>query len=296
MIVGMALVAMRGTVTVAMIVMAMAVMVVVMAAAATLAMGMLVIMIVLVAMRVIMAMVLMVMSVAMIVTMMMVMVMMVVPAAAIVAMGMVMNLGLRLERALHLRHGATLPADQLGQGRIGGDIERVGRHLGRDMVATEVPSEAHQPQRVLGADFQELLRRGLDLHEAAVLQLQRVAVVERGRLVERDREFQATLRRHRHPVEAAVAMAEAQRIDDAVGADGGLAKDGSGAKHMRRSHAGARHNMRPSPDRSLVAQTGGRATKRRCHRWSQRGSALTSVSNFLSRRERSAGEPQRGVS
>lgn len=219
MVVGMALVAVRGAMAVAVIVMAVAVMVVVMAAATPLAMGVLVLvaMIVLVAMRVIMAVV--------------VVMVMVVPAAAVVAMGVVMHFRLRLERALDLGHGAALPAHQLGEGRVAGDIERVGRHLRRDVVPAEMPGEAHQPQRILGADFQQLLRCGFDLDEAAILQLQRVAVVQRRRLVEGDREFQAARGRHGDAVDIAVPVPEAERIGDALGADSGLANDGSGAKH-----------------------------------------------------------------
>ncbi|CAI0344505.1 conserved hypothetical protein [Hyphomicrobiales bacterium] len=218
---------MRGAMPVAMVVM-----IVIMAAAATLAMG--VVMLVLVLMRMIVTMVLMIVVMTMVMTM--VVVMMGVPAAAIVAMSVVVDLRLGLERALDRRHRTALPAHQLGKSGIVGHIERLGRHFRRNVMAAEVPGKAHQPQRVFGTDFQQAFRRGLDLHKSPVLQLQRVAVVQRRRLVEGDREFQAAHGRHSDAVDPALTMAEAQRIDNALGTDGGLAKDGSGAKHIWRSH------------------------------------------------------------
>lgn len=223
--------AMRRAMAVTMIVVAVPVMVVVMPATTALAMGM----VVLLRMIVMAVMVLM----AVIVTMMVVMamVMMVVAAAAVVAMGVVVHLRLRLEGTLDRRHRTALPAHQLGQRRIVRDIESVGRHLGRNVMASEMPGEARQPQRVLGTHLQKAFRHGLDLHEAAVLQLQRIAVVQNRRLVERDLDLEPARGRGGHATAIAVVMGEAERVDDALGADGGLAKNGSGAKHMRRSHA-----------------------------------------------------------
>lgn len=215
------------------VVIPMAVVVMIVPASTALAMGVLV---VLVLVRMIMAVVL--MAVPMVMTMMMIMpvVVMVVPAAAIVAMGVVMHLGLRLERTLDLGHRAALSAHQLRQGRMAGHVQGISRHFSGDVMAAEMPGQTHQAQRVLGANLEQALRRGLDLHQAAVVQLQRIAGVQHRRLVEADREFQPALGRDGHAVDGAVAMTEAQRIDDAVGPDGGLAKDGSGAKHKRRSH------------------------------------------------------------
>ena len=229
MIVGVALVAMRGAMAVAMIVVTMTVMVVIVAATTALAMGMLVIIVMLVAMRVIMTMMAVVM--AMMTVMVMTMVVMIVPAAAIVAMGVVMDFRLRLERALDHRHRAALPAHQFAKGCIVRDVESLSRHLGRDMMAAEMPGETNQTQRVLGADFQQAFRRGLDLDEAAVFELQRVAIVQHRRLVERDRELQSARRANAHAVDRTIAVAQRQRIDDALGLDGGLAENGGGAKH-----------------------------------------------------------------
>lgn len=225
----MALVAIGGAMAATMIVITVAVMVVIMAA--TLAVS------VMVLMCVIVAMVLVMMPMAVVMPVMgMPVIVMIVPAAAVIAVGVMVGLLLRLERALDIRHRTALAANQLGQSGMTGDIERVGRHFRRDMMAAEMPGEAHQPQRVLGTDFQKAFRSGLDLHEAAILQLQRIAVVQRRRLVEIDREFEPACSRHCDAVAVAVLISKAERIDDALGANSGFAKDGSGAKHMRRSH------------------------------------------------------------
>lgn len=227
----MALVAIGGAMAATMIVIAVAVMVVIMAAALTMS--------VMVLMCVIVAMVLVMMPMAVVMPMMgmpMIVIVMIVPAAAVIAVGVMVDLLLRLERALDIRHRTALAANQLGQSGMTGDIERVGRHFRRDMMAAEMPGEAHQPQRVLGTDFKKAFRSGLDLHEAAILQLQRIAVVQRRRLVEIDREFEPACSRHGDAVAVAALISKAERIDDALGANSGFAKDGSGAKHMQRSH------------------------------------------------------------
>lgn len=231
-IVRMALVALRGAVAVAVVVMAMAVVVmgVIMAATAALAMGVVVL---LMRMGLLMAMVMVVIMMLVTMVFMVVVMMAMMVVAAAVAVMVVMHLGLRLERALHRRHGAALPAHQLGDRRIVGNIERISGHLGRNVVAAEVPGEAHQPQRVLGADFQQAFGCGLHLHEPAIVQLQRVAIVQSHRLVEFDGDLQPAGRLHRESVAAAIPMPEAERVDDALGANGGLANDGSGAKHVR---------------------------------------------------------------
>lgn len=215
---------MRGAMTVTMIVVAVPMMVVIMAAAATFTMGMLVLVAVLMLVRmIVVAMVMIVMA----------MVMMIVAAAAIVAMGVVMHLRLRLEGPLDRRHRAALPAHQLSQRRIVGDVERIGRHFGRDVMAAEMPGEARQPQRVLGTNRQQAFRHGPDLHETAILQLEGIAVVQHCRLVEHDLDLEPARRRRGHTAAIAVAVRETERVRDALGADGGLANEGVGAKHLR---------------------------------------------------------------
>ncbi len=242
----MALMAMLGAMAVVVVVMLMIVMVV--AAAAGIAMGVMVLMAVgmLVIMRVFFAMrmflavrVLMAMLVVVAMVMMMVIVTMVVmPAAAgvimgvIVAVSMVVGAALGLEGALHRRHRTALPAHHLGQDVVVLDVDRVGGDLGRGMAVADMPGDAHQPQRVLGADLQQALRCGLDLDKAPVLQLHGVAISQHRGLVEIEQDIEPAIGLEGKAAAIAVVMVEGERVDDALGPNGGLANDGGGAKHV----------------------------------------------------------------
>jgi len=159
-------------------------------------MGVLVTMVMLVAVMLMIMMLMAVMMAMVVIVVVMAVTMVVVAAAAIVAMVVMMHLRLRLERALDRRHGTALPAHELSDGGDVDDVERIGRHLGRNMVAAEMPGEAHQPQRVLGANFQQVLQGSLDLNEAAILEFQSIAIVEHCGLVEIDRELEPARRLH----------------------------------------------------------------------------------------------------
>lgn len=168
---------------------------------------------------------------------MVVMVMMMVVVAA--AAGVVMRVGvaviigaaLGLERPIHGAHRAALATDHLGQHMVVLDIDRVRRDLGRGVAVADMPGDAHQAQRVLGADLEQGLRRGLDQHEPAILQLHGVAIGERGRLVEIEQDVEPAIALERETAAIAILMVEGQRIDDAICPDRGLANDGGGAQH-----------------------------------------------------------------
>jgi hypothetical protein len=153
--------------------------------------------------------------------------------AGMVAIGVVVIIGaaLGLERPRHGVHGAALPAHHLGEDMVVLDIDRISGNLGRRMAVADVPGDAHQPQRILGADLKQALRCGLDQDEPAVLQLDGIAVAERGRLVEVEQHVEAAIGLQCEAAAVAVVMVERQRIHDAVLPDGGLANDGNGAKH-----------------------------------------------------------------
>lgn len=242
----MALMAMLGAMAVAVVVMLVIVMVV--ATAAGIAMGVMVLMTVgmLVIMRVFFAMrmfltvrVLMAMLVvvAMVMAVMMVIVTVVImPAAAGVIMGVsmvvVVGAALGLEGALHRRHRTALPAHHLGQDVVVLDVDRVGGDLGRGMAVADMPGDTHQPQRVLGADLQQALRCGLDLDKAPVLQLYRIAIGQHRGLVEIEQDIEPAIGLEGKAAAIAVVMVEGERVDDALGPNGGLANDGGGAKHV----------------------------------------------------------------
>jgi hypothetical protein len=154
--------------------------------------------------------------------------MMVVPAGAVVVR---LHLLLGAERALERARGAALAADQLGHHRVVEDVERLGRHLGLDMVAAELPGEAGQPERVPGRDREQGLRGGEDAHELAVLQAHRIAVLEGGLAVEVEPEGEAAPRRQLGAAARTGGVVEGDLVGDGVGAHGGFADDGGGALH-----------------------------------------------------------------
>jgi len=279
---------------------------VIMAATAGIAMGMLMRVVVLV--RMIMAVAGVRMAVAVLMAVVMVgVIAMIMATAAGVAMLVVMDLGLGLERPLDLAHRAALAANQLGQRRILLDIDCIGGDLDRDMAAAEMPGETREPQRVLGGDRDQLLRRRPDQHERAVLELDGIPVIQRSRLVEIEQDVAPAIPLERGMASVAAMMVEGEGLDDPVLLDRGLADDGDGALHdetrgvmdqgrsldRRSHHFDHRSGRKASPAlrRGRAIGAAGRAMS-----GDQRGSALTSSSNFLRRRDRSAGLPQRGVS
>ena len=150
----------------------------------------------------------------------------------IVAAIMLVGATLGLKRAHDGRCRAALAADHLGEHVIVLDIDRLRRDLGRRVPVADMPGDAKQPQRVLGRDLQQSLRRGFDRDEPPVLQLHGVAVVELRRLVEVEQEGEPTLALKRDPPPLPALVVEGDGVGDALGLDGGLADDGGGAEHQ----------------------------------------------------------------
>lgn len=136
------------------------------------------------------------------------------------------------EGALHRRHRAAEAANCFGQRAVGQDVERVRLHLGQSMGGAGQQGGAQQPGRVFRPHFQHALAGGPHLHQAAILQLQGVAVIEQRRAGQRQLDGQAAVAAQRALVarlQVAGAMVKRDGVDDAVGFDGGAAGDGGGA-------------------------------------------------------------------
>lgn len=97
------------------------------------------------------------------------------------------------ERALRRRHRAAEAADRFGQRAIGENVERVRICLRCGVGAAGHQGGAQQSRRIFRPHFQHPFGRGPHLHQAAVLQLQGVAVVERGRACQRQFHEQAAV-------------------------------------------------------------------------------------------------------
>ena len=110
----------------------------------------------------------------MLVIMVMVMVMMVMMAmtvmmTVIMAAIMVIRPALGLEGPRDGSCHSALAAHHLCQNVIVLDIERISGDFRRRVPVADMPGDPHQPQRVLGADFEERLRRRHDAHEPLIL-------------------------------------------------------------------------------------------------------------------------------
>jgi hypothetical protein len=180
--------------------------------------------------------VLMVMIVRMLVVVMIMPVRMVMMVMMIVTMMVMvvradMGAALRLEGALHQGHGAALPTGEFRERRIVLDIEGIIRDLGEAVIAAEVPGEAHEAERVFRLHFQETFGLRLHLHESAILQAQRITVIDGGLHVEIEDDIGSRLTLERGLTAIARLMIERHRIDDTVSLHGGLADDGGNAGH-----------------------------------------------------------------
>jgi hypothetical protein len=209
------------------VIMVMAVMVMIVAAAAGMIVRMFMPMIL--AMRMVVMLVMMPVIVTMVMPVVIVVAMIVV--MVIVAAVVIIGAALRPEGAGHGRQAAALPTHHLGDHVVVLDIDRLRRNLRRRMAIAEMPGHLEEPQRILGPDFQQLLVGRLDGDEPTVFELQGVAIVEDGRLLEIDENLEAPVGGQRHPAALASLMVEGERVDDTLGLDGGLADNGCGARH-----------------------------------------------------------------
>ncbi|MBE7203876.1 MAG: hypothetical protein INR70_39620, partial [Parafilimonas terrae] len=143
--------------------------------AVTVIMAVIVAMAVAVVMAVIVAVVMCVVIVAVLVMCMavvMVAVTVVVVTVIVAAGAVVVGHLLRAEGAAHRSGRATLAAHQLGRRGGGRHVQHVGPDLGRDMVAAELPGEAHEPGGILRANLQQILGSRPHDDQPAVFQLE----------------------------------------------------------------------------------------------------------------------------
>lgn len=166
------------------------------------------------------------------VMMVVVMTMVVIVAVMMVAMPtLIIRAALGLEGPLHRVHRAAEAAQHFDEDVIVFDVNRIRRHFRRRVAVTDMPGRLHQTRRIFGADFDELLRRGLHGDEAAILELQRIAIVEHSGLVEIEQEFSSRRALERHTAAMAALMIQRDGVDHLVGLHGGFADELNGAKH-----------------------------------------------------------------
>lgn len=169
----------------------------------------------------------------------------IVPAGAVIVGGV-----LGPEGAGNRGRDAALPADQLGRGGCRRHVEHVRADLGIHVAAAELPGQAQQAGRILGAHLQEILGGRPHRDEPAVVEAQGVAVLKRRRLGECNVEAETALGDQGSRDGIPGRAVEGHRVGDAVGAHRGPADDRGGCRHGTLGH-GAGLMPDVVPDRGL---------------------------------------------
>ena len=160
-----------------------------------------------------------------------VMIVMIMPVMVMAMATLIIGTTLGLERTLDRVHRATQSTQHFNEHVIIFDIDRIRRDFGRRVTIADMPGGLHQAGRIFGADFDKLLRRGLHDNEAAILQLQRVAIIQHDRFLKIEQEFGSGSALQRHAAAMAAFMIERDAVDHLVGFHGGLADGLGGTEH-----------------------------------------------------------------
>ena len=92
---------------------------------------------------------------------------------------MVIGSALRIKRARHFADNAALPAHHFGQHMVTANVDCVRRDFGRGVAVADMPGDTHQPEWIFRANLKQLLGRSMHSHKTAILQLQRIAIIDR---------------------------------------------------------------------------------------------------------------------
>ena len=153
----------------------------------------------------------------------------------VVVAALIIRTTLGLERTFNCRHGATQAAQHFSKHMIVFNIDRVRCHFGRRVAIANMPSRFHQARRIIGTNFNELLRRSFHGNQAAIFELQRIAIVQHNGLIEIEQELGTLLALQRHAAAMAAFMIERDGVDHLLSFDGGLTDSLDGAEHRETS-------------------------------------------------------------
>ena len=137
----------------------------------------------------------------------------------------------RLEGARHGRHRTAQATDHFGEHMIVFDIDCVRRDLSRCMTIADMPSGFQKPHWIFSFDFDQRLRCGFDENERAILELDRIAIIQGRGLFKIEQKRRALLARKRDASAMPPFMIKAHLINDFIGFDGGFAHNRSGPLH-----------------------------------------------------------------
>lgn len=170
----------------------------------------------------------------------------IVPAGAVIVGGV-----LGPEGAGDRGRDAALPAHEFGRGRGSRDVEHVRADLGVHVAAAELPGQAQQAGRILGAHLQKVLGGRLHRDETTVVEAQGVAVFQGRGLGERDVEGEPALADQGSRNGIPSCAIEGHRIGDTVGAHRGPADDRGGCRHGILGRGAGYGSAVPRPERRL---------------------------------------------
>lgn len=148
-----------------------------------------------------------------------------------IVMMVMMRRTLGLESARDIRHHTAKAASHLGGSRISQNIKRVSRDLAWHMIAAEIEGRLQQPRRIFRFDFDERFRRGFDQNKRAIIKLQRITIIQHGRLFERQREDRAIFALERRVLALSCLMVKSDHINNLVGLYGRFPDKACGAQH-----------------------------------------------------------------
>lgn len=167
-----------------------------------------------------------------VVVVIMVMMIMISSRTVIVTMDPAMTIGaaFRMERSID-RHDIGAELDQhVLDDMVAADTQAIAQQFGRQMPVAQMPGEAQQMGAVLAADLDQRFRRCLDGNDAAILQQQAVAMLQRDGAGQIEQELGPAFRGHGD----AAPVPRIEIKHDGVGRglrpkSGGI--DGNGAGH-----------------------------------------------------------------
>ena len=159
-------------------------------------------------------------------------VMMIVTMAVAVDGAVAVGAAFRVEWALDGAHGSAETCHHFGDHVVVADVDDTLADLGGEMPVAEVPGDAGQCALVCTRYFQQSLRRGLDAHDAAILEADAIAGTQHGRLGEIEQERQAAASNEGHAAARTPIIVEADYVGRcAVPYAGG--HDLCGSQHWR---------------------------------------------------------------
>ena len=134
--------------------------------------------------------------------------------------------GLRLERTCDMGNLAALPAHHFGQHVIVLNIDRIRGNFGWRMPITDMPCHFQKPQGIIRLDFQQGFGRGFDQNQPAVIEFQRIAIIENGCFFKIEQEGCTLFSIEHHAAFMPAVMIERDLIDHTLDFNRRFAKDG----------------------------------------------------------------------